>query len=216
MRNKKLSAIITFIILLLIINVAGAQNNQDYELTADQLLIDDANAKVVATGNVKFSQGEVYLSADKLTAKQQLNLIEADGNVIVNQLGRKLTAEHLNLNNQTEIAIFTGNPKYKTKQILIKGKRFKVNLKTEELVVTDQVYLENKDQSIKAEANNLTYDQNKQEAVLTGDVFARRGERRMTANKMQIDLETNKIKAEGKTKLVVPNTEEKSGDNNGN
>ena len=217
MKNKRRIAVLVLSVLFLVAvtTVAIAKQNSDLELTADELLIDDANSKVVATGNVKFSRGNINLNSDKLTAKQQLNMIEAEGNVIINQLNRTLTAQHLKLNTQTEVGTLTGNPKYKAKQMVIKGNTFDFNLKTGRLIVKEQVYLENKEDSITAEAEHLSYYRDQQEAVLTGNVIAHKGDRRMTAQKMTIDLETNKIKAEGRTTLIVPNANQEQGDNNG-
>ncbi|MBM7556965.1 LptA/OstA family protein [Halanaerobacter jeridensis] len=216
MRNKSKIAVLALSVLVLVAlsTAAVAKTNPDLELTADELLIDDSNAEVIAIGNVEFSRGNIKLKADKLTAQQELQMIEAEGNVVVNQLGRTLTAQHLQLNSQTEIGILTGSPQYKTEEMLIQGEKFRFDLQTGKLTVNDQVYLENKKEAITAEAEHLSYDRAKEEAILTGNVVAHKGERRMTAEKMTIDLETNKIKAEGRTTLIVPNANQKQGDQN--
>lgn len=215
MKNKSQVAVLSLLVVLLITVTATAQQKQDLELTADELLIDDANSKVTATGNVRFSQGDLKLTTDKLTTQEQLKFIEAEGNVVVKQQERTLTANNLKLNTETEIGILTGNPKYQAPPVVIRGNRFNFNLKTGQLRVEEEVYLNNKQEDITAEADNLSYSNTGQEAVLTGDVVARKGDRRLTAQKMTIDLETNKIKAEGQTTLIVPNAKQKQGDKNG-
>ena len=216
MKNKNKIAVLVLSVLFLaaITTTVVAKTNQDLKLTADELLIDDAQSEVIAIGDVIFSRGDIELRSDKLTARQQLELIEADGNVKINQLGRIITAQHLKLNSQTEIGILTGEPKYQAQEMMIKGEKFRFDLQTGKLTVNKKVYLENKKKSITAKAERLSYDREKQEAVLTGDVVAHKGDRRMTAEKMTIDLETSKIKAEGRTTLVVPKTNQKQGDEN--
>ncbi len=216
MKNKRIVGLLIILLLLTVFNVgAASEQHQEFELTADELLIDDAQAEITATGNVKFSRGEIKLSANKLIAQQNLNQIQADGAVVIEQAEGTLRGQHFNLNSQTEVATLTGDPSYKSKELAISGKEFEFDFKTGQLVVNEQVYLENKAENVTAEADQLQYDREESEAILTGDVLAQKGERRINADKMIIDLETNKIKAEGKTKLVVPNTTEKQGDSNG-
>jgi lipopolysaccharide transport protein LptA len=216
MKNKRIVGLLIILLLLTVFNVgAASEQQQEFELTADELLIDDAQAEITATGNVKFSRGEIKLSANKLIAQQNLNQIQADGAVVMEQAAGTLRGEHLNLNSQTELATLTGNPSYKSEELSISGKKFEFDFKTGQLVVNQQVYLENKAENVTAEADQLQYDREEAEAILTGDVLAQKGGRRINADKMIIDLETNKIKAEGKTKLVVPNATEKQGDING-
>ena len=215
MKNKSQIAVLSVLVVFLITVTAVAQQKQNLELTADELLIDDANSEVTATGNVRFSQANIKLNTDKLIATEELKIIEAVGDVVVSQLERTLTAHHLKLNTQTEIGILTGEAKYQAPDMVIRGKKFNFNLKTGHLIVEEEVYLKNKEEEITAEAKKLSYSSTKQEAVLTGDVVAEKGDRRMTAEKMTIDLETNKIKAEGQTTLIVPNAQQKQGDKNG-
>lgn len=217
MRNRYINWLVLSLAICLLISpgLLAAEEKQDLKLAADELVIDDSNGEVIAIGNVQFERGKIRLTADKLNGQEELTKIEADGNVIIKQLKRRLSAQHLEFNNQTGKGTLTGEPKYEGQGVLLQGNRFDFNLETGKLVVQADVYLEDKDAAMRAEAKKLVYYQAKNEALLIGDVIAHRGERRMTAQKMRINLATNQIKAEGRSTLIVPNAGEKQGDSSG-
>ena len=216
MKNRsELIGLILVIMLLVLATTALAAEKPNLELKADELLIDDLKAEVTAVDNVEFSRGNMKLRADRLRAKEQLKMIEADGSIVIEQQQRKLRGEELSLNTETEVGTLTGSPEYQTAEMLIKGRKFDFDLESGKLVVTGQVYLENQKEDMTAEAEKLIYYRDKKEAFLTGDVVVNRGTRRMMAEKMRIDLETNKIKAEGRTRLIVPDANQEQGDENG-
>lgn len=185
--NKGLTILlISFIIIGLggSLLVKAQEDNKDFEVTADQMV----------------------LEKDKLIA---------EGNVQVNSSQGKMTGAKFRLNNSTKSGILTGNPILENKGWKVDGNKFEIDFDTKELFVPAKAHIESK--NLVADADQLRFLSQKDQAVLTGNVLVINQERRLTGKEVIINLETEKITSTGRTKLTFPsdelNTEGKKNDN---
>jgi|GEM_PF-6802662 len=204
MKNKSL--ILSFLILtLLFTSVNLLAQEEETILMADELIVDDMNSEIIATGNVVLERTNLKLTSNKLTANQSLGEIKATGKVLIEQEGSKISGQELTLNNKSKQGVLTGNPKMENEGATITGNRFEFNLDAKKLFVYGGAHIVDESQGLIADAEELEYNGESQEAVLTGNVYAKRGEQTVNAEKVIINLKTRKMIAKGKTKFVIPN-----------
>ncbi|GAB6099438.1 hypothetical protein JCM16358_13170 [Halanaerocella petrolearia] len=209
--KKKIIILIGIIFSLLVSISVGlaATDKQEIELTADKLVVDDLNSKVIAQGNVSLQRGATTIKAKKIIAQQGLKQLTARGQVVLEEQGSQLKGQLLKLDYNSQTGSLTGNPSLNRGSSLITGQRFKFNLRDNYLKVIGEAHLEDSAQDLVADADRIEYYQNKQEAILTGNVDVVRGKRQMTAPKVIVDLENKKMTTKGRTKFIIP---QKQGD----
>ncbi len=206
MNKQRCLVLVILVVSLTALTAVGwaASKQNQMELTADEMVLDDANGKVVATGEVILVRSGITLQCQRLTGKQDLDKVEAEGKVVVKQEGSELQSQRLELDYKAETAVLTGSPRLLREQATITGDKFKVDLAADYWEVIGNAHLEEKEQNIVADADKLEYSRKKQEIVLIGNVVVVQNERRITGPKVIVDLEAEKVKVKGRSKLTLP------------
>ncbi|MCK8827317.1 LptA/OstA family protein [Natroniella acetigena] len=202
--NKYLTGIIITVVLCLMVTAVIAGEQTEIELRADELIIDDLEGEVIATGNVSFREGELSLTTQKLTANQDLEQIEAAGEVVFKQQQQRMSGDYLIYNNQSQQGRLEGDPRVEADGLLITAEQFEFDLAAEQFTATGQVYLEDQEEDFVAYAERLEFYQQREQVILSGNVKAERGEQKMDAQEIVFDLATRKMEAKGETRLILP------------
>ncbi|MCK8816344.1 hypothetical protein MWH28_03065 [Natroniella sulfidigena] len=209
--NKYLMGVIVTVLLCLMVTAVVAGEYQEVELKADELIIDDLEGEVIATGNVSFREGDLSLTTQKLMANQELEQIEAEGDVVFKQQQQRMIGDYLIYDNQSQQGRLEGNPRVEADGLLITAGQFDFDVAAEQFTATDQVYLEDQEDDFVAYADRLDFYQQREQVILTGNVEAERGGQKMNAQEIVFDLTTRKMKAQGETRLILPSRQR--GDN---
>ena len=109
------------IVLLLIFTIAAGVFSQEevspVEIDGDRVEFDVKERKVIATGNVVITRGDVRLTADKIEFYRDTEIAEAQGNVVLERGGERVEGDNLVYNFKTgtgdfENPFFTAPPFY--------------------------------------------------------------------------------------------------------
>ncbi len=202
--NNKIAIAILCLIFMLLPNLSWANSQSETTITADELIIDDLNSQIIAKGNVEVKRDELSIVADNLVSKLDISEVILKDNVIVKSANNRMSGDELILNNSTNSGVLTGKPKLTKDTWIITGTRFEFDLEQQQLIIQDNVLLLDDSQNLEARAERLEFDQQQQEIILIGAVQAKKGSQQINAERVTIDLKSNKMIAKGKTKLVIP------------
>ncbi|MBM7622937.1 LptA/OstA family protein [Sporohalobacter salinus] len=169
---------------------------------------------VGAKESSKNAMNDMEILADEMILEK--NNMVAIGNVEVNSNQGIMTGDRFEVDNNSQTGLMTGDsPVLKSQGWRVTGKRFEIDFNTEEVFVPQNAHLQS--DTIVADANQLRLLQQKNLAILTEDVVVINKERRLTGKKVTINLKTEKMTSEGKTKLTFPPSElESEGKDNDN
>lgn len=144
---------------------------------------------------------EMEILADEMVLKK--TSLVATGNVEVNSSQGRMTGDRFEVDNEAETGLMTGDPPVLISQgWQVTGKRLEIDFAAEEVFVPQKAHLQS--DTMEADAEQMRILHQKSQAVLTGDVVVVNKERRLTGQKVTIDLETESMTSEGKTKLTLP------------
>ncbi|WP_159442884.1 LptA/OstA family protein [Selenihalanaerobacter shriftii] len=184
--NKKSIGLVIVLISLLIVNMGWTPSITAKEATKDEF-------EILAN--------QMTLENDKLVAK---------GDVKVNSNQGRMTGDKFWLNNSTETGELIGNPILNSQGWRVTGSKFEIDFAKEELFIPSNAHMESK--KLVADANQLRFLNQKDQAVLTGQVVVIDQDRRLTGDKVIINLKTEKINSIGRTKLTLPSKNQNSGE----
>ncbi|ADL13665.1 LptA/OstA family protein [Acetohalobium arabaticum] len=152
----------------------------------------------------KEAGGEMEILADEMILEKKS--IVATGNVEVNSSQGRMTGDRFEVDNEAETGLMTGDPPVLVSQgWQVTGKRLEIDFAAEEVFVPQKAHLQSDTMEADAEQMRILYQ--KRQAVLTGDVVVVNQERRLTGQKVTIDLETERMSSKGRTKLTLPSSD---------
>ncbi|NLJ83658.1 MAG: hypothetical protein GX336_01940 [Halanaerobiaceae bacterium] len=181
---------------------AEASGGQAEGLWADQIITvfaENTAELIIAEGNVLLIYEDYQIMADYIEYEYLDEVIEIKGNISLNSGDYQLTAERLN-----------GN---------LKGKNFtardEVYFQSEELKINSlMLEMENEDvfyftgnvflvyREIQVRADRLKYDRQQERLILKGNIKGKNADLNLAGEYMEIDLDSEKIKLQGKAELL--------------
>ncbi|MDO5641410.1 MAG: lipopolysaccharide transport periplasmic protein LptA [Paracoccus sp. (in: a-proteobacteria)] len=112
----------------------AAQADAPIEVSADEMVINQATGQTDLTGKVVIAQGEMRLSADRVSVvyesgtQRRISGLDATGNVVLVQGADAAEAEHAVYDVASQLVTLTGNVLVTQGQNVMSGERIVVNL----------------------------------------------------------------------------------------
>ncbi|KXS45905.1 MAG: lipopolysaccharide export system protein LptA [Candidatus Frackibacter sp. T328-2] len=151
------------------------------------------NAKETPKEKFEILANEMVLDKDTLIAKGEVKITTEQGKMI----GDRFEADNLESR-----GLLTGDPLLINEGWKVSGNRFEINFDKEEVFVPQNAHIESK--TLVADAKQLLLLGKKEEVILTGEVTVINQKRKLTGDKVVIDLQTEKIKSMGRSRLTLP------------
>ncbi|SDC09141.1 MULTISPECIES: LptA/OstA family protein [unclassified Candidatus Frackibacter] len=185
MKRRISSGLVILVITLLLVNLGS---------------ISLLNAKETPKEKFEILANEMVLDKDTLIAKGEVKITTEQG---------KMTGDRFKADNLKGKGLLTGNPLLINEGWKVSGNRFEINFDKEEVFVPQNAHIES--ETLVADAKHLLLLGKKEEVILTGEVTVINQERKLTGDKVVIDLKTEKIRSMGRSRLTLPGDELNSG-----
>ncbi|MGM0470916.1 MAG: LptA/OstA family protein [Bacillota bacterium] len=151
---------------------------------------------------------QLEILADEMVLKNDSAV--ATGNVEVNTAQGQMFGSRLELDKSYQSGLLTGSPKLISQGWEVTGKRFEIDFAKDELFVPKEAHLKSSDLTADADQLQLLYQAD--QAILTGNVVVINQQRKLTGDKVVVNLKTEELTSEGRSRLKIPQQDLKQED----
>lgn len=161
---------ISIIILLIFINLKCYADNEQIEINADQLIVDQINKTATFSGNVTAIKGQLILSSDNMIAyydeqsnqyskqKNNIRMIKAAGNIILKDENQTASSKQASYEIHKKIIILEDHVTLKKGANILTGQKLIYDISTQK----SQLYNSLNQDSPKDQRIRLIYRTNKE------------------------------------------------------